>query len=60
MTRRAARKPEVHIYIGLKLIQDLSAGDAIRLPGVPEAFAAGDTRMDTFANPFAKGRWPGE
>jgi hypothetical protein len=48
-----AFKPKVHVSIGLKLIEDLSAGDAIRLPGAPEAFAADPELCN------AVRRWPG-
>lgn len=46
-------KPKVHIYIGLKLIQDLAAGDMIRLTGFPESFAADPELCN------AVRKWPG-
>lgn len=48
-----AFKPKVHIYIGLKLVQDLSAGDAVRLAGFPGSFAADPELCN------AVRRWPG-
>ena len=46
-------KPKVHIYIGLKLIQDLAAGDTIRLTGFPESFTADPELCN------AVRKWPG-
>ena len=46
-------KPKVHIYIGIKLIQDLAAGDTIRLTGFPETFAADPELCN------AVRKWPG-